>query len=105
MGARPFGYLLASAWPLAIEEDWIAAFAVGLAQDQARYDIALYGGDTTATPGPMTPSLTALGTVSRTDVLDRASLTPGTPPHVTGPTAKTHPGPPSLRGALGATST
>src|SRR3546814_13785017 len=91
MGARPFGYLLASAWPLAIEEDWIAAFAEGLAQDQARYDIALYGGDTTATPGPMTLSLTALGPVSGTAVPDPGSLSPG--PHLllTRPPDAAHP--------------
>src|SRR3546814_19215067 len=51
MGARPFGYLLAAAWPLDIEEAWIAAFAAPLASAQAAYGIALYGGDTTATPG------------------------------------------------------
>src|SRR3546814_606703 len=101
MGARPFGYLLASAWPLAIEEDWIAAFAEGLAQDQARYDIALYGGDTTATPGPMTLSLTALGTVSGTAVLDRGSLKPGDDLYVTGTIGEAHLGLLVLRGELG----
>jgi thiamine-monophosphate kinase len=84
MGARPFGYLLAAAWPLDIEESWIAAFAEGLATDQAIYDVALYGGDTTGTPGPMTLSLTAFGKVSGTAVLDRGSVRPGDDFYVTG---------------------
>src|SRR3546814_12518886 len=66
MGARPFGYLLASAWPLAIEEAWIDAFAEGLAQDQARYDIALYGRDTTPAPGQQHTTQTTLGQNHRT---------------------------------------
>src|SRR3546814_10994948 len=84
MGARPFGYLLAAAWPLDIEEAWIAAFAAGLASDQAAYGIALYGGDTTGTPGPMTLSLTAFGAVAGPAVLDRGPLAPGDDLYVTG---------------------
>lgn len=84
MGARPFGYLLASAWPLDIDEDWIAAFAEGLATDQEAFGVALYGGDTTATTGPMTLSLTAFGVVSGERVLDRGSLQPGDDLYVTG---------------------
>jgi len=64
MGAEPFGYLLASAWPLDIEEAWIAEFSRALAADQQIYGIGLYGGDTTGTPGPMTLSLTAFGKVA-----------------------------------------
>lgn len=84
MGARPFGYLLAAAWPLEIEEGWIAAFAEGLAADQKTYGIALYGGDTTGTPGPMTLSLTAFGAVAGGAALDRGSLRPGDDLYVTG---------------------
>ena len=35
MGARPRGYLLTTAFPKDIDEAWIAAFAAGLAEDQA----------------------------------------------------------------------
>lgn len=84
MGAEPFGYLLASAWPLDIEEAWIARFAEGLAADQESFGVSLYGGDTTGTPGPMTLSLTAFGRVKGDSVLDRGSLQPGDDLYVTG---------------------
>lgn len=100
MGARPFGYLLASAWPLDIEEAWIASFAEGLAQDQKRFGIALYGGDTTATPGPMTLSLTAFGTVTGTAVLDRGSVQAGDDLYVTGNIGDGYLGLLALRGEL-----
>lgn len=64
-GARPLGYLLAAVLPRDIEESWIADFAAGLAEDQSQYGLSLLGGDTTATPGPLTLSLTALGTAAR----------------------------------------
>ena len=101
MGAQPFGYLLASAWPLDIEERWIAAFAEGLAQDQAIYGVALYGGDTTGTPGPMTLSLTALGTLSGSVALDRGSLKVGDDLYVTGSIGEAYLGLLVLRGQLG----
>jgi thiamine-monophosphate kinase len=62
-GATPLCYLLAISLDEAIDEDWIHAFAAGLALDQAKFGIALAGGDTTATPGPLTLSLTAIGEV------------------------------------------
>lgn len=100
MGARPFGYLLASAWPLDIEEEWVAAFAGGLAADQNEFGVALYGGDTTATPGPMTLSLTAFGTVTGDKVLDRGSLAPGDDLYVTGSIGEGWLGLLALRGEL-----
>ncbi|HMA14580.1 MAG: thiamine-phosphate kinase [Bacteroidota bacterium] len=100
MGARPFGYLLASAWPLDIEEDWIAAFAAGLAADQDEFGVALYGGDTTATTGPMTLSLTAFGAVTGDRVLDRGSLAPGDDLYVTGTIGEGWLGLLALRGEL-----
>jgi thiamine-monophosphate kinase len=84
MGAAPFGYLLASAWPLDIEESWIARFAEGLAADQQAFGVALYGGDTTGTPGPMTLSLTAFGKVAGEAVLDRGSVKADDDFYVTG---------------------
>jgi thiamine-monophosphate kinase len=60
-GAVPRTYFLCAAWPLDIEEAWIAAFAAGLATDQAQYGVALGGGDTTSTPGAMTLAITAIG--------------------------------------------
>lgn len=64
-GARPFAVMLAAAFPRGVELDWLRRFAAGLAADLAEFDIALIGGDTVATPGPLTLSLTALGKVGR----------------------------------------
>ena len=64
-GAEPFGYLLAVSWPADWGEAARAAFARGLAEDQARFGIGLLGGDTVSTPGPMTASITALGYAQR----------------------------------------
>ena len=63
MGAAPLGYLLALARAKEIGDDWLAAFCAGLAADNQEFGIALLGGDTVSTPGPLTLSLTALGEV------------------------------------------
>lgn len=84
MGARPRGYLLAAAWSGRIDEDWIAAFADGLAVDQDLFDVALYGGDTVSTPGPLTLSLTAFGEVARGAALTRAGARAGDLIYVSG---------------------
>lgn len=64
-GARPFAVMLAAAFPRGVELDWLRHFAAGLAADLTEFGIALIGGDTVATPGPLTLSLTALGKVRR----------------------------------------
>lgn len=64
-GARPLGYLLTAVFPHDVEETWIADFAAGLAEDQWQYGLSLLGGDTTATPGPLTLSLTVIGAAAR----------------------------------------
>ena len=103
MGAEAFGYLLASAWPLDIEEEWIARFSEGLAADQDIFGVALYGGDTTGTPGPMTLSLTAFGRVAAGErVLDRGSVQAGDDFYVTGTIGDAWLGLQALRGALDA---
>ncbi len=64
MGAAPFGYLMTVCAPRDTPDGWFAGFAAGLALDQAEFGVALLGGDTAATPGPMTLSLTVLGGVA-----------------------------------------
>jgi thiamine-monophosphate kinase len=59
--AEPFGCFLAVAWPANFGPGEREAFARGLGEDLAVYDVALLGGDTVSTPGPFTASLTALG--------------------------------------------
>jgi thiamine-monophosphate kinase len=100
MGAAPLGYLLAAAWPADIEESWVARFCAGLAEDQAEFGVTLLGGDTTATPGPMTLSLTAFGKVAGQGVLDRASLKAGEDLYVSGSIGEAWLGLRALRGEL-----
>jgi len=84
MGATPLGYLLTVSVPRGTPDAWFAAFADGLAQDQAEFAIALLGGDTTSTPGPVSLSLTALGTVAPGEAIRRNGARPGDGLWVTG---------------------
>ena len=83
-GAVPLGYLLTLAAPRTTPEAWFAGFAAGLAQDQAAFGLALLGGDTTSTPGPVTLSLTALGHVAPDGMIRRAGAQAGDGVFVTG---------------------
>lgn len=60
-GAVPRGFLLGLALPADTTEAWLSAFAGGLAADAATFACPVLGGDTVATPGPLTISITALG--------------------------------------------
>ena len=84
MGARPICYLLTVCLPADIEEAWIEAFAAGLAEDQKRFAVALVGGDTTRTPGPMALSLTALGAAPTGRALHRRTAAAGDRVYVSG---------------------
>ena len=77
MGARPRHYLLTTALPAALGDDWVARFAEGLAQDQRHYGIDLLGGDSVATQGPAVLSLTAVGEVAAGDEIRRSGARPG----------------------------
>ena len=70
-GAAAVGYLMTVALGPDIDEDWIAKFAAGLAEDQRAFGAVLMGGDTVATPGPTTLSVTAIGTVPQGKALRR----------------------------------
>jgi thiamine-monophosphate kinase len=83
-GAKPVGYLMTTALGPDIDESWIAKFASGLAADQKEYGISLMGGDTVATPGPTTLSLTALGIVPTGKALRRKGAKPGDRLYVSG---------------------
>lgn len=62
-GAEPFGYALMTAFPASKDTGWREAFARGLEADGAAYGLALLGGDTVSTPGPVTVSATLFGWV------------------------------------------
>jgi thiamine-monophosphate kinase len=84
MGARPEGYLLAVALPKGGELAWCQKFAQGLKKDQAEFGWQLFGGDTTATPGPITLSLTAIGSVETGRALRRNGARAGDKIYVSG---------------------
>lgn len=76
-GAEPLAYLMAVAFPEAPERNWLSAFAAGLARAQARFGCRLAGGDTDRTPGPLSVSITAFGTIPKDAFVRRASARPG----------------------------
>lgn len=84
MGATPLGYLLTVSAPAATPDAWFAAFASGLAADQAEFGVVLLGGDTTSTPGPITLSLTIIGHVAPGMAVRRRGAKPGDEVWVTG---------------------
>jgi len=59
--AEPFGYLLLTAWPPGRDKAWRNRFAEGLGEDGRTFGVALLGGDTVSTPGPLVVSATVLG--------------------------------------------
>lgn len=77
MGAAPLGYLMTTSLARGTPEAWIAGFVAGLAKDQHLFGLTLLGGDTTATPGPTTLSLTILGTVAPGRAITRRGARPG----------------------------
>ncbi len=83
-GARPLGFLLTLALSEEWREDWLGAFAAGLGADARTYDCPLIGGDTVSTPGPLTLSVTALGSVPEGRMARRTGVKPGDRLYVTG---------------------
>lgn len=84
MGAIPYGYLLSLSLPDRIGDSWVEGFCAGLAEDQAAFGWALLGGDSTATPGPISIAVTALGTVAAGTALTRGGGRPGDALYVSG---------------------
>ena len=84
MGAHPLGYLLTAAFPGDTEAEWLEGFVAGLAEDQERFGLSILGGDTVATPGPMTLALTALGEVEAGAALLRSGARAGDTVYVSG---------------------
>jgi thiamine-monophosphate kinase len=84
MGAKPVCYTLAAVLPASCDEAWLAGFARGLAADQAEFGIALAGGDSVRTPGPLTLSVTAIGSVPAGRAIRRSGARPGDRVYVSG---------------------
>jgi thiamine-monophosphate kinase len=83
-GAVPLSYLMTVSAPKQTPDSWFAGFAAGLAQDQATFGVTLLGGDTTATPGPVSLSLTMIGHVAPGTAVHRFGARDGDEIWVTG---------------------
>ena len=83
-GARPEYYLLNLALPRPAREEWLKDFAAGLADDQNQFGISLLGGDTSATDGPLSISITAFGFVPEGRMVKRSGAKIGDAVYVTG---------------------
>jgi len=81
MGARARWFVLALTLP-AVDPPWLERFAAGLKAAADKYGIALVGGDTTA--GPLSITITAMGTVAAGKALRRSCAKPGDLVCVTG---------------------
>lgn len=84
MGANPLAYSLALSLPRDTTEDWIAVFADGLADMQQQHGIHLLGGDTTATQGPLSLTITAYGLCETGNALRRSGAQTGDDIYVSG---------------------
>lgn len=84
MGATPMGYLLVTALTNAQDNNWLSRFAARLDRDQAKYGLSLFGGDTVATPGPLSLTLTAFGAVPEGQSLKRSQAGIGDRIYVSG---------------------
>ncbi len=80
--------------------DLVARKLLRVAQDQAEFAIALLGGDSSATPGPTTLSLAALGTVVAGQAILRRGAEPGDLIYVSGTIGDAALGLRALRGEL-----
>jgi len=83
-GAKPEYYLLNLALPRSVREEWLAEFAHGLSEDQRQFGISLLGGDTSATEGPLSISITAMGFVPEGRMVKRSGAKVGDAVYVTG---------------------
>lgn len=82
-GAIPAGFVLTLALP-SVDEGWLAPFARALGDDATHFGCPLLGGDTVATPGPLTISITAFGRVPPGRLVRRSGAREGDAVAVTG---------------------
>ena len=83
-GARGHVYLLSLALPRETPPSWFEDFSAGLRELQDSAGISLVGGDTTASPGPVTITITALGLVRHGHAVLRHGAKPSDRLYVSG---------------------
>jgi thiamine-monophosphate kinase len=99
-GAVPRAYMLDLMLPATVTEEWIAAFARGLGEDQEAYGMHLIGGDTDSTPGPVSIAIMAFGDVAAGKMIPRSGAREGDTVFVTGTIGDAALGLQVLRGAF-----
>ncbi|MBT4906295.1 MAG: thiamine-phosphate kinase [Rhodospirillaceae bacterium] len=72
-GAQARCYTLTLQLPDTVDEEWLAAFAAGLAGDHETYGVSLLGGDTTRTSGPLSLSINIFGQIAENSMIKRSS--------------------------------
>lgn len=76
-GAKPLGFLLTLALPADIDDNWLEKFSSGLRVDAEAFACPLFGGDTIRTPGPVSVSIFALGSVPKGKMVKRSGAKAG----------------------------
>ncbi|MFA9461916.1 thiamine-phosphate kinase [Thiohalorhabdus methylotrophus] len=84
MAARPRHALLAASLPRSMSRERAERLADGLQAALEEWEVVLVGGDTVATPGALSLSLTLLGRVPLAKALRRSGARPGDTVYVTG---------------------
>lgn len=82
-GATPVAYVMNVALP-AFDRHWLEAFTAGLRSAQETFGCNLIGGDTDRTPGPLSISITAFGTIPAGRMVQRSGARSGDLVFVTG---------------------
>jgi thiamine-monophosphate kinase len=83
-GARPLGFLMSIALTREVLDGWLKKFAAALGADAKKFGCPLLGGDTDRTPGRVTVTIAAFGTVPRGTMVRRAGARAGDRVVVTG---------------------
>jgi thiamine monophosphate kinase len=83
-GARPLVYQMALSFPDIPDHQWMTRFTSGLAGAQKAFEIRLSGGDTDRRPGPLSITITAMGTVPMGKMIRRGGAAPDDVLFVTG---------------------
>lgn len=83
-GAEPLHYVMALSLPDKPDPVWMTEFCSGLGAAQSAFRITLIGGDTDVAAGPLSVTITALGSVASGAFVRRAGAKPGDKIYVTG---------------------
>ncbi|MEE9271673.1 MAG: thiamine-phosphate kinase [Robiginitomaculum sp.] len=76
-GASPLGYFLSLTLPSWVKEEALIDFCKGLAKDQNKYGLVLWGGDTTSTRSDCVLTITMIGTNSLGQTVLRSKASAG----------------------------